>query len=855
MKRTTPCFFDEFEEPKLPKLKQRVTKLPIEIQCRACGLDKKCKTPRMKWTGDGKLRGLFIGEAAGKSEDEEGIQFIGQAGGVLRDKLEMNDLDLDYHFWKDNALACRPPKNRTPTDKEIKYCRPHIMETIAELKPKKIFLLGRVALDCFLAHRTKISRLDRWLGQKIPDQQFGCWVYPLYHPSYLLRQKKKENRALNLIFETQLFDAINHDEPFPKFEADIEITNDVNKACEWLEFVIGGLCPVAIDFETTGLKPHAPGHKIISMSMSINPKSAFSFPMFDHKKFLRLVKRLLFSEQIAKWAQNMKFEDLWSRVIQGYPVRGWKWDTSIASHVLDNRREVSGLKFQSYVRYGVLGFDDEIDPYKRSNSKNANAFNRMAEAPIEKVLTYGGMDSVLCYRLALDQQKEMTSFLRQGYDLLHNVTIEIADVEERGIMVDMDHYRRQDRRIGKQIEKIIKKINDSREVHKWRHAYNKQFNPNSDDHLKVMLFELLGYTPEKLTARENYSTDSDVLQGIGTQFTNNVLRFKKLGKLRGTYLAQYMREEVDGIIHPFFGFASSDEKRGGATTYRGSSANPNFHNQPKHDEEAQKIIRSGVKPRPGRQLFGVDYSRIEVCISACYHKDPEMIRYLNDPKSDMHRDQAQDIFLIDDPRDVTKRLRFIAKNDFVFAQFYGDWYEHCAREIWRDIRDNDIKNHLKKHGLGTYSKFEKHIRDIERIFWEDKFPVYAKWKQRAWKRYQRTGYITLLTGFKCHGLLKRNDVINWPIQGTAAHLMFWSLAQLNRKFKRMDCDSFIIGYIHDELFNDIVPGEKKEIKPAIRKTMCEDIRQRFPWIIVPIDIEAEISEVDGNWYKMKEEPI
>jgi hypothetical protein len=54
---------------------------------------------------------------------------------------------------------------------------------------------------------------------------------------------------------------------------------------------------------------------------------------------------------------------------------------------------------------------------------------------------------------------------------------------------------------------------------------------------------------------------------------------------------------------------------------------------------------------------------------------------------------------------------------------------------------------------------------------------------------------------------------------------------------------------------DLVPEEKEELKTVIRKIMTEDIREHWPWIIVPLDIDAEISEIDGNWSMMEKEEI
>ena len=64
--------------------------------------------------------------------------------------------------------------------------------------------------------------------------------------------------------------------------------------------------------------------------------------------------------------------------------------------------------------------------------------------------------------------------------------------------------------------------------------------------------------------------------------------------------------------------------------------------------------------------------------------------------------------------------------------------------------------------------------------------------------------------------------------------------------------SKIIGQIHDSIVIDLFPPERDEILEAVRKIGTKDIRERFSWIIVPLQIDAEITPIDGSWYEKKE---
>jgi DNA polymerase len=356
---------------------------------------------------------LFVGEAPGATEDENGKQWQGRMGHVLEDALAKLGVDLFEDCASINSINCRPTNsegnNRAPTDKEISYCRPLVFNAIKGYKPKVVILLGGCAVTSLIGARwTKdIGTVSKWRGWTIPDREFGCWICTTFHPSYIERSSKQPEIAT--IWKSDLKAALSMvDKPFSKFKDEstqIEIITDLNR----LE-ALGD--PIAFDYETTGLKPHdTTKHFIPCMSVSDGAKT-FAFMLPGDSIGLAKVRRMLKSKR-GKIASNIKFEDTWSFNILGYRPNNWIWDTMLASHVLDNRPGICGLKFQSFVRFGVLGYDDEVSPFlKATDNKNGNAVNRITdliktEAGRRKLLIYCGIDSLLEYRLAMAQMKEM----------------------------------------------------------------------------------------------------------------------------------------------------------------------------------------------------------------------------------------------------------------------------------------------------------------------------------------------------------------------------------------------------------------------------------------------------------------
>jgi uracil-DNA glycosylase family 4 len=161
----------------LEKLKKEVER------CRGCDL---YKTKKHYVFGDGNPNAnlMFIGEAPGASEDEQGLPFVGRAGKLLNDLLKEVGIDRQEVYIA-NCLKCRPPNNRDPQENELKACRPFLDKQIELIKPKIIITLGRFALTQLLGSDKKITQC-----RGVVFKQQMCTVIPTYHPAYLLRNPK-----------------------------------------------------------------------------------------------------------------------------------------------------------------------------------------------------------------------------------------------------------------------------------------------------------------------------------------------------------------------------------------------------------------------------------------------------------------------------------------------------------------------------------------------------------------------------------------------------------------------------------------------------------------------------------------
>lgn len=454
---------------------------------------------------------------------------------------------------------------------------------------------------------------------------------------------------------------------------------------------------------------------------------------------------------------------------------------------------------------------------------------------------------------------------KEAYQLLHDGTLALARAEQQGMRVDLDYCERKKTFLTRKITYLENQFYDSKFYRRWVHSIgNKKPNMNSNPQLAKYLYSTLKLEPASTTDSGQGATDEDALKQLGLPELDILLQVRKLKKLRDTYLDAFIREQVDGYVHPFFNLHL-------VRTFRSSSDRPNFQNIPKRDDMAKQITRRALFPRPGHQLVEIDFSGLEVRIAAAYHFDPTMLKYILDPTTDMHRDMAQQLFKVpkfDKSKPEHKYLRAAAKNGFVFPEFYGDYYKNCAKSLlidwgklpkgtWEAGQGVDmpggikLSDHLRKVKLYSMEDFTEHVREIEFDFWNNRFPVYNKWKDQWWAEYQKNGYVDMYTGFRCSGVMSRNDVINYPVQGAAFHCLLWALIKIDKKISQDALQSRIIGQIHDAIVLDVHPDERDLLIQLVQDIMCKQLSAAWTWINTPLEVEVDAGVVDASWAELE----
>lgn len=373
-------------------------------KCGLCKLFQTCKSPKMPPSGKGKKRVLILAEAPGETEDEHGIQLIGKSGQLLIKVLRKLGIDMRNDCWLTNSVICRPPSNETPTEKQLAYCRPNLLNTIDALKPDIIIPLGGTAIKSLLGPLWKedVGATTRWVGWNIPMQKPNCWVCPTYHPSYLIRLK---DPTLDMLFARHLEAAFKLEgkpwKEIPNYE--VECIYPPSHAVKAIREIVAMKKPIAFDYETNRLKPDHKEARIVCCSIS-NGERTIAYPW--HGEAISASLEMVRSP-LPKIASNIKFEERWTKAQLKTRVRNWWWDTMLAAHWMDNRAGITSIKFQAFVLLGTPSYDDSIKAFLKGKGASANSENRIKEAYLGDLLKYCGMDSLVEYQVAMKQRELM----------------------------------------------------------------------------------------------------------------------------------------------------------------------------------------------------------------------------------------------------------------------------------------------------------------------------------------------------------------------------------------------------------------------------------------------------------------
>lgn len=387
----------------------------------------------------------------------------------------------------------------------------------------------------------------------------------------------------------------------------------------------------------------------------------------------------------------------------------------------------------------------------------------------------------------------------------------LADMERRGVKIDVKFFKNFNAELKTELELIEKDIYQEAKI---------DFNINSPKQLSYVLFEKLKL-PTKKRTKTGHSTDFSTLQELKNvhPIVPKILRHRELSKLISTYL-----EPILELCDPKTKRVHTSFNQVGTATGRLSSSNPNLQNIPMRGDLGKRI-RQGFIAEDGYLLISADYSQIELRILAHITGD-ERLKEAFAQGEDIHTKTACAILNLK-PNEVTEEHRRIAKV-VNYGLIYG------------------LSDYSLASGLGI--PIEQAQAFIEEYL--ASYPKVAEWREKIITEAKEIGLVKTILGRirPLPGLFSPNRVvyeqtkraaINAPIQGSAADIIKKAMVLLANALREEDFEGGMIIQIHDELVFEIEETKVKRAAELIKKVMSNPLK---------LDLPLEVSiGIGKNW--------
>lgn len=791
-----------------PKIDTVDRKHPLAL-CEECPLFDAACAPT---TGPQDAKIAVVSRSPGYHEAQAGRPFSGPSGKILDHLLQENGVERKDVLLT-NVVLCYTD---TPSKEAIAACRPRLLSETAEAS--LLLLCGSESTKEFVGKSVSTGR------GSIHDIDGDRRAVVTFNPAVALRD---DGRFLDLQRD---FRRALQPRPNPIYPT-VRWTEDVREACDWLDTIrASNVTTFAADIETTGLEYDS---ALVSIGIGTADKAVVigRTPLQHSAVRTRLGQLLSDPTKRVIW-HNGKFDCKVLRA-NGVPARVHE-DTLLLSYSLDERPRSHDLDFLVQDR---LGWDDYTPEYVRSGKKCGQWIGREDELLKKYGLTweqyaealyeYNGKDVAGTFQLfdLLVPEAEADDCTTAYRNLLVPASEVYTEIEKYGIKFDSDlAVKILKTEVLPELDYLKSEAN---------RIVGRDINMNSAPQLEKLYYDELGLRHTLDRRGKERSVDSairnEILEGratflgshgeqqsffdaIGHSFTANLHRFKRLDKIRSTYLEGLIEHSLkDGRIHGTFNLH-------GTETGRRSGSNPNLQNQPR-PQPGEKLpnIRSLFTASPGRVLMQADYSQAELRVAAVLSGDAALQQIYKDG-IDLHSETAEEFY---GPK-FTKEQRVNAKT-INFRILYGGEAFGFSQQL-----------------AITEREAQKYIN----YFW-NRFPQLHTWVKLTQKRTLRDGELVSPFGRKrrFHIVTPENrlhtlkEAVNFMIQSPAGDLTLWSLIHLWEVMDRKRAMPVIEG--HDSLVFDVEKGYAKEFAQLCKRVMESASSLALDWRLpFTVDIET-----------------
>jgi DNA polymerase-1 len=805
-------------------------KIQRNEECDLCGLGDTTEHVCVMGNGPKNAKIMVIGEAPGASEERTGKPFQGRAGQLLDKLLADNGINRD-DVYVTNVVHCRPPENRTPSNQEMKACKPYLDMEISAVNPEYILCLGATAYKAIF-NKSGIMEARGSLLEKD-----GRKYFLTIHPAAALRQPR-----MAPYLETDIHKFAEVTRGMVPSEDNIEWTyvDNMEKLRNCFSDLFKSV-ELVYDFETHTTDPVngyiyclgiATEHH--NWSIPFNYMDS-TWPMESEPKMMKIFKKI-FADKNAEpkkkiVAHGGKFDGKWFETKGGFRVR-LTFDTMLAAHLLDENRLV-GLKPLAKIYFNASNYEISfpIAELKGVSQEQIRTFEAKSKKTpdIKTLCKYNAYDchyTRLCYHKFKKELKEDNKILTIFKKWTMPASNVLQRIELGGVYVDFEKYQGVMEELNTKTDELLNKLNEISE--------NKVENWNSTQQVAKYLFDYLKLPILETTASGAPSTSGEsVLPRLVDKHPviQALLDYRENIKLQQFIASWGESMDKDHYMHPTF-------KIHGTVTGRLSCVEPNLQQVPR-----DPLLRSLITAPEGWTLVEADYSQAELRVASMMANEPTM-KMAYQAGQDIHLKTAAAIMGVP-PEKVSKADRKKAK-----AVNFGFLYGMSAGKFKDYARDKYQVNLT-----------DKEARDFRARFFE-LYPVLLNWHERQRQLARKFKYVRSPIGRKRRlpevdspdkklSSEAERQAINSPVQGTASDLCMFSMIRLCKEFKP---DVFRpIGLVHDATLSMVRNDRLYEIAGRIKEVMqdMDTVEKVFGCrITVPIVADVKI----GPWGKGKDWP-
>lgn len=568
----------------------------------------------------------------------------------------------------------------------------------------------------------------------------------------------------------------------------------------------------AFDTETTSLDYRVA--QIVGFSVAFDAQDAYYVPLahdyegapqqLNRDIVLAQIKPVLENASVQKIGHHLKYD---AHVLEnhGIELRGWYFDTMLASYVLNSVATRHGMDDVARLYLSHLTTTFEQLAGKGAKQKTFN------QIEIAAAVHYAAEDAHVTYRL----YEVLDAKLRKHPELiniLHNVEMPVARVltmmEENGIELNLEFLDQLGAEFAKTMQDLENRIAE---------LAGEAFNVSSPKQVGEVLFEKLGLKGGKKTATGQYSTSESVLEKLEHPIAGLILEYRGLSKLKSTY--------TDGLLKQ----ANNDTRRVHTSyhqaltaTGRLSSTDPNLQNIPVREDIGRQIRKAFVAPK-GRVLLAADYSQIELRLMAHFSQDEALVDAFKHGQ-DVHRRTAAEVLGI--PLDeVSSNQRRQAK-----AVNFGLLYGMSEFGLTRQL---GFSREESRSYIGKYFQ---------------RYPGVLEYMERTRQVAREQGFVETILGRRLYtpDIMASNKMvkqgaeraaINAPLQGSAADIIKMAMIEVDKILPKDQAKMLL--QVHDELVFEADEAIADELAVKLQEVMQS---------VLPISVPLVVEVGKGrNW--------